>query len=68
MSTEQESEELEMGGECQLMMQNKEEERQRIQAEVEAFLASGGKINSIDVDVLADPPKKPQSSYGSQPI
>ncbi|MFT7559401.1 MAG: hypothetical protein ACI93R_001312 [Flavobacteriales bacterium] len=47
---------------------NKEVERQRIQSEVEQFLAGGGTIHAIDKNVVADPPKKPQSSYGSQPI
>lgn len=46
----------------------KEQERRRIQAEIEAFLAAGGKINTVSSNVVADPPKKPQSSYGSQPI
>jgi hypothetical protein len=46
----------------------KDQERRKIQAEIEAFLASGGKINTVDSNVVADPPKKPSSSYGSQPI
>jgi len=46
----------------------KTQEREKIQSDIEAFLASGGKINSIDSNVVADPPKKPSSSYGSQPI
>lgn len=46
----------------------KEEERRRIQAEIEAFIASGGQINAIPNNVVADPPKKPESKYGSQPI
>ncbi|WP_018275982.1 hypothetical protein WKI13_02040 [Teredinibacter turnerae] len=47
---------------------SKEAERRRLQAEVEAFLASGGKINQIPANVVADPPKKPESNYGGQPI
>lgn len=47
---------------------SKEQERIRLQSEVEAFLSLGGKIDKIDDNVLADPPKKPSSSYGSQPI
>jgi hypothetical protein len=47
---------------------NKDEERRRIQSEIEAFLAGGGKINSVPNNVVADPPKKPESKYGSQPI
>ncbi|MBU2986904.1 hypothetical protein KO528_16180 [Saccharophagus degradans] len=46
----------------------KEAERARLQAEMEAFLASGGRINEIPANVVADPPKKPTSSYGGQPI
>lgn len=46
----------------------KEAERRRLQAEVEAFLAGGGKINQIPPNVVADPPKKPESNYGGQPI
>lgn len=46
----------------------KETERRRLQAEVEAFLAAGGKINYIAPNVVADPPKKPESNYGGQPI
>lgn len=46
----------------------KERERLKIQADINAFLASGGRIDSIDDNVAADPPRKPESSYGSQPI
>ena len=46
----------------------KEDQRQQLQNDVEAFLASGGSITAIDKNVVADPPKRPQSSYGSQPI
>ncbi|WP_096085569.1 hypothetical protein [Agaribacterium haliotis] len=59
---------MEHGGEAQMLMQNKEAERQQIQADIEAFLAGGGKISAVGDDVMADPPKKPESSYGSQPI
>ena len=47
---------------------NKEKERQALRAEVEAFLARGGKINMVPVDMRADPPRKPESNYGGQPI
>ncbi len=43
-------------------------ERLRLQNEVEAFLASGGQIRHIPANVRADPPKKPESNYGGQPI
>lgn len=42
--------------------------RESMAAEVEAFLARGGKIQQVDDNVMADPPRKPQSSYGSRPI
>ena len=42
--------------------------RQSMQADIEAFLAKGGKIQTIDDNVMADPPRKPTSSYGSRPI
>ncbi len=46
----------------------KELERQRLQSEVEAFLASGGKISRIEANVVSDPPRRPESNYGGQPI
>jgi len=46
----------------------KQEERARLNAEIEAFLAAGGQINEIPPNVVADPPKKPVSNYGGQPI
>lgn len=49
-------------------LSNRDQLRQQLQSEVEAFLASGGKINRIDPNVVADPPKKPESNYGGQPI
>lgn len=42
--------------------------RQQLQADVEAYLAAGGRINEIPANVVSDPPKKPQSNYGGQPI
>ena len=42
--------------------------RNAMQAEIEAFLAKGGKIQKIEDNVMADPPKKPTSNYGSRPI
>ena len=42
--------------------------RAAMQGDVEAFLASGGQIQKIDDNVMADPPRKPQSNYGSRPI
>lgn len=42
--------------------------RQQIQNDVEAFLARGGVISEIPPNVVSDPPRKPQSNYGGQPI
>lgn len=42
--------------------------RQQLQSDVEAYLAAGGRINEIPANVVSDPPKKPQSNYGGQPI
>lgn len=42
--------------------------RQQIQSDVEAYLASGGRITEVPANVVSDPPKKPQSNYGGQPI
>ncbi|MCT7358966.1 MAG: hypothetical protein COB09_06655 [Thalassobium sp.] len=42
--------------------------RESMSAEIEAFLARGGQIKQVDDNVMADPPRKPQSSYGSRPI
>lgn len=46
----------------------KEEERKRLQDEIEAYLSRGGMIRQIPANVRADPPKKPESNYGGQPI
>ena len=46
----------------------KDEERKRIHDQIEEFLKNGGKIDHIDPNVMADPPKKPTSNYGGQPI
>jgi hypothetical protein len=46
----------------------KQAEREELNQQIEAFLASGGRINYVEANLLADPPKKPTSNYGSQPI
>ncbi len=46
----------------------KEAERDELSRQIDAFLTSGGQINIIEPNVLADPPQKPTSNYGSQPI
>lgn len=42
--------------------------RSKLQSEVEAFLAQGGQITEVEPNLRADPPRKPTSNYGSQPI
>ncbi|HEX7037363.1 MAG TPA: hypothetical protein VF210_16445 [Pseudomonadales bacterium] len=38
--------------------------RSRLAADVEAFLARGGSIQEVPRDYRADPPKRPDTSYG----
>ena len=47
---------------------SKKNQRDQLQSDIEAFLKKGGKVQDIDPHVTADPPKKPESSYGSRPI
>lgn len=42
--------------------------RQRLAADLEAFLESGGAIQSIPAGVRADPPKRPEPKYGGGSI
>lgn len=42
--------------------------RQTVQADIDAFLAQGGRIQQVGDDIMSDPPKKPTSNYGSRPI
>ncbi len=42
--------------------------RSKMDNEVEKFLNSGGAIDEIEANVMADPPRKPTSNYGSRPI
>lgn len=51
-----------------LALVDKEIERKKLEADVEAFLARGGTIERIDSNVMTDIPKKPESKYGGQPI
>jgi len=47
---------------------SKKSQRDQLQADIEKFLKKGGKVQPIDPHVTADPPKKPESNYGSRPI
>jgi len=42
--------------------------RDELDAQIAEFLARGGRINEIEPNVTADPPKKPTSDYGGRPI
>lgn len=42
--------------------------REQLANEVAAYLASGGRINYIESNILADPPRKPPCDYGGQPL
>lgn len=46
----------------------KQKERDALAKAMEEFLARGGKVQEIESNVVADPPKKPDSKYGSRPI
>ncbi len=42
--------------------------RNQLSSDVEAFLKNGGRVQQIADNVRADPPKKPNMTYGSAPI
>jgi hypothetical protein len=46
----------------------KQKERDALARAMEEFLSRGGKVQEVEVNVVADPPKKPESKYGSRPI
>lgn len=46
----------------------KQAQREQLNTQIESFLDSGGRISQIAANVLADPPQKPTSNYGSLPI
>ena len=52
----------------QASMIDKVIERETLNQQIEAFLNSGGRIDLVEANVMADPPKKPENKYGSQPI
>ncbi|MBX2808781.1 MAG: hypothetical protein KTR20_09140 [Cellvibrionaceae bacterium] len=57
-----------MGNDTLSDLLTKEAEREELKRQMDAFFSDGGKINYVAPNVLADPPKKPTSNYGSQPI
>ena len=46
----------------------KNKERDALAKAMEEFLAKGGKVQEVEANVVADPPKKPDNKYGSRPI
>ncbi len=46
----------------------KQKERDALAMAMEEFLSRGGKVQEIEPNVVADPPRKPDSKYGSRPI
>lgn len=46
----------------------KEEVRKKLNEDIEAFLKQGGQIQHVDMGIVSDPPKKPESNYGRRPI
>ena len=47
---------------------SRQAQRNEMEDQIAAFLAKGGKIAQIEPNVTADPPRKPDSDYGSRPI
>lgn len=47
---------------------SRQKQREQMAREIEEFLARGGKIHHVEPNVTADPPRKPDSDYGSRPI
>ncbi|UQS13302.1 transcriptional regulator SutA [Pseudomonas sp. HS6] len=46
----------------------KNKERDALAKAMEEFLSRGGKVQEVEANVVADPPKKPDNKYGSRPI
>ena len=42
----------------------REAERSALRADIDAFLANGGKVTRVAAEFRADLPKKPQNNYG----
>jgi len=42
--------------------------RRQLTNDVESFLLGGGRVQQVENNVRADPPKKPSMSYGTAPI
>lgn len=66
MSQQQEAALLEVSSESPNELRN--DVRNQLNSDVEAFLKNGGRVQQIADNVRADPPKKPSMTYGSAPI
>ncbi len=55
-------------GEAVHTVSSREHIRRQMEMDIQAFLASGGTIRRIEPHVMADPPRRPVSAYGSRPI
>ncbi len=42
--------------------------RDQLNDDIAEFLLRGGAINNVEAHVMADPPRRPNSDYGSRPI
>lgn len=49
-------------------LSSREAERRQLEADMARFLNGGGQIQQIEKDVRMDPPRRPESNYGSRPI
>jgi len=49
-------------------LSSRERIREQLEDDIEAFIARGGAIETVDPHVTGDPPQKPVSNYGSRPI
>ena len=54
-------------GELRTMTSNRSV-RDQLSDDIAKFLQSGGEIVEVEKNLMADPPQKPASNYGSRPI
>ena len=47
---------------------SKDAARRQLEDDMKRFLSGGGQISVVATNVRADPPRKPESNYGSRPI
>lgn len=59
---------VEAGAQSDASVSVKDLERKRIQAQIDEFLNRGGEITQVGSTTMSDPPKRPESNYGGQPI